>query len=138
MKKQFVSNSTRTVFTRLGFAFLLFVTLQSFAYPATEGEDPTIQIKYVGSVDERIRFQVDLANANEEAYLFSIQDEDGYVFYREKVDKKNYMKKFEWNKEDFNSTKLLFIVTRLKSKKSQLYEVNTYSRTTQEVFITKR
>jgi len=138
MKKQFVSNNTRKAMMRFGVAALLMMgsLTHSFATP-TKGEEPFVNIKYVGVVDQRAQFQFDMITDNDEAYIVSIQGEDGTVLYKEKVAKKIFTKKFELNSGDLNSSKLLFTVTGEKTKKSQSFEVNAQVRTVQDVVVTK-
>ena len=138
MKKQIVSNSTRSNIFRLGFALLLMMNLSSaFANPGTGFEEPYVSIKYAGLKAEAPQFQVDLVNDNEEPYLFIIQDVDGIVLYKERINKKVFNKTFSLKNDDFYPTKLIFSVTGEKSKKTQVYEVNTLVRTVRDVEITK-
>lgn len=138
MKKQFVSNNTRKTLMRFGVAALLLTGsfTHSFASPV-KGDEPFVNIKYVGLVDQRAQFQFDMVTDEDEAYIVSIQGEDGTVLYKEKVAKKVFTKKFEWNNADFNASKLLFTVTGEKSKKTQVFEVNAQVRTVQDVTVTK-
>lgn len=138
MKKQFVSNNKRSIVTRFGFAVLLFLSLsQSFAQTAVKDEEPFVAVKYIGAVENKAQFQVDVVNDNDEAYLLAIQAQDGTVLYKEKIAKKIFTKKFEWNNEESSSPKLVFTVTGERSKKSQVFEVNTQVRTVQDVVINK-
>lgn len=138
MKKQFVSNNTRKAMLRFGVAALLLAGsfTHSFASPV-KGDEPFVNIKYVGLVDQRAQFQFDMVSDNDEAYIVAIQGEDGTVLYKEKVAKRIFSKKFEWNNADFNTGKMLFTVTGEKSKKTLVFEVNTQVRTVQDVTVTK-
>lgn len=138
MKKQFVSNNTRKALLRFGVAALLLAGsfTHSFASPV-KGEEPFVNIKYIGLVDQRAQFQFDMVTDEDEAYIVTIQGEDGAVLYKEKVTKKIFSKKFEWSDGDFNASKLLFTVTGEKSKKTQVFAVNTQVRTVQDVTVTK-
>ena len=137
MKKQFVFSSTRNALVRFGFAALLFLnTTISFA-GGGKGDDPFVSVRYVGAVQERAQFQVDFINDNEEAYLLSIQDEFGTYLYKEKITTRNFTKKFEWLNEGMNANKLVFSVTGLKSKKTQVFEVATEVRTVRDVVVSK-
>ena len=138
MKTQSVSNSTRSNIFRIGFALLLMMNMSNvFASTGDKNEEPYVSIKYAGTTDERPQFQVDLVNDNEEPYLFIIQDVDGIVLYKEKINKKIFNKTFALKNDDFYPTKLIFSVTGEKSKKTQVYEVNTLVRTVHDVEITK-
>jgi hypothetical protein len=136
MKKQFISTKASVV--RFGAAFLLLLNLSTAsANGVNKGEEPFVAVKYVGLVEQRAQFQVDLINDNEEAYLLTVQEEDGSVLYREKITRKIFSKKFEWNNLDHNSSKLVFTVTGEKSKKAQVFEVASQVRTVQDVVVTK-
>ena len=137
MKKQFVFSSTRHAFVRLGFAAILFLNVTTAFAGGGKGDDPFVNIKYIGAVEDRAQFQVDLVNNNEEAYLLTIQDQEGTYLYKEKISTKTFTKKFEWQNEDLQVSKLIFTFTGLKSKKPQVYEVNTAVRTVQDVTINK-
>ncbi|HZH38356.1 MAG TPA: hypothetical protein VEX65_13830 [Flavisolibacter sp.] len=138
MKKQFVSSNTRASIIRFGAAVLLFINLsQASASPVFKGDDPYVNIKYVGLVENRAQFQVDLVNDLQENYLLQIADASGTILYKEKIDKKTFSKKFEWDNVDLSASKLIFSVTGLKSKKTQSFEVNTAVRTVQDVVISK-
>lgn len=136
MKKQFVFSSTRKAIARFGFAALLFMNA-SLAFAGGGKEDPFVNIRYVGAVDDRAQFQVDLVNDNEEAYLLAIQDENGTYLYKEKINTRTFSKKFEWHNEDVNTTRLVFSVTGLKSKKTQVFQVASEVRTIREVVVNK-
>lgn len=138
MKTQLVSKSTRSNIARIGFALLLMMNLSNaFAKTGTPYEEPFVSIKYAGTTEEKPQFQVDLVTDNDEPYLFVIQDTDGIVLYKEKISKKIFNKTFALKNDDFYPSKLIFSVTGEKSKKTQVYEVNTQVRTVHDVAITK-
>jgi hypothetical protein len=137
MKKQFVFSSTRKVIVRFGFAALLFLSTASAFASGNKGEDPYVNIKYIGAVEDRSQFQFDFVNDNEEAYLLYIQDQDGTYLYKEKITSRTFTKKFEWLNGEQPMSKLVFSVTGLKSKKTQVYEVNASVRMVQDVTINR-
>ena len=137
MKKQFVFSSTKNALVRFGFAALLFFNASLAFAGGGKGEDPLFNIRYVGAVNDRAQFQVDMVNDNEESYLLTIQDETGTYLYKEKINVKAFTKKFEWQNDDINANKLIFSVTGLKSKKTQVFEVNTEVRTVRDVVVSK-
>jgi len=136
MKKQF--NSTKASVVRFGTAIVLLFTLSTAsATSVLNNDEPFVAVKYIGQVEQRAQFQLDLINDNDETVFLTIQEEDGSVLYREKIAKKILTKKFEWHNTDHNSSKLIFTVTGEKSKKAQVFEVNSKVRTVQDVVITK-
>lgn len=137
MKKQFVFSSKRNALARFGFAALLFLNATLAFAGGGKGDDPVVNIRYVGAVEDRARFQVDLVNDNDEAYLLAIQDEFGTYLYKEKITNRTFSKRFEWLNEGMNATKLVFSLTGLKSKKTQVYEVATEVRTVRDMVINK-
>lgn len=138
MKKQIVSNRTRASLLRFGAAVLLFMNVAgASANPLPIEDDPYVNIRYVGLVEDRAHFQFDLVNDNEEPYLLMIQEQDGTILYKEKIDKKEFSKKFAWENGSIDSYKLIFTVTGMKSKKTQSFEVNTEIRTVKDVVISK-
>lgn len=138
MKKQIISNNTKKALARIGLAALLFTGTTAYASAQpTQDDEPFFNIKYVGNVEEKAQFQVDMVSDNDETYTLSVQEQDGTVLYREKVTKKAFTKKFSWNNEELNAPKLLFVVTGEKSKKSYVYEVASQVRTVQDVVVTK-
>lgn len=137
MKKQFVFSSTRKVIVRFGMAALLFLSTATAFAGGARSDDPFINVRYIGAVENRAQFQVDLVNDNEEAYLVAIQDQEGTYLYKEKVNARTFTKKFEWQNGEYPAAKLVFSVTGLKSKKTQVFEVNTSVRTVQDVTVTR-
>jgi hypothetical protein len=138
MKAQFVSNSTRVNLVKLSMAVALLLNLSTgSAQSITNEDEPSINIKYTGLVEDKAQFQFDFANDSEQAFLLTIQEEDGVVLYKEKIDRKSFTKRFLWDKGSINASKLIFSVTGLKSKKTQAFEVNTEVRTIQDVVISK-
>ena len=139
MKMKMISNSTKTNLVRFGAAFLILFSSFSTvsAQKATQIGEPHVSIRYAGSVDDKAQFQFDLVSDNEEDYLLAIQEFDGTILYKEKIERRTFTRKFVWNNADINSTKLVFSITGMKSKKTQVFEVNAKVRTVQDVEITK-
>lgn len=138
MKKQFVSKIVKANFVRFGMAALLMMNLTSASAKATtEDTDPFVNISYAGTVKNQAQFQFDMVNDNTEDYMLTIQGDDGVVLYKEKIDKRTFTKKFALDNSENLTSKLVFSVTGLKSKKSQSFEVKPQVRTVQEVVISK-
>ena len=137
MKKRFVFSSTKNVIARFSIAAFLFFNAATAFAGGEKGEDPLVNIRYIGAVQDRAQFQVDLVNDEEEAYLLAIQDENGTYLYKEKISTRTFTKKFEWQNEDISNSKLVFSVTGLKSKKTQVFEVAAEVRTVRDVVVNK-
>lgn len=139
MKKQSISNSTKATLAKFSAAILLWMGSLSpvSAQQAAEPGQPFVSIKHIGSIDERTQFQFDLVTDSDEGYLFSVQEHDGTILYREKIDARSFTRKFAWNNLDINSSKLIFSITGLKTKKTQVFEVKKQLRTIEDVVINK-
>jgi hypothetical protein len=131
---QFVSKSVKASFVRFSVAALFMMSLTSASANDT---DPFVNISYAGTVKNQAQFQFDMVNDNTESYMLIIQGDDGVVLYKEKIDQRTFTKKFALDNSENLTSKLVFSVTGLKSKKSQSFEVKPQVRTVQEVVITK-
>ena len=138
MKKQFVFSSTRKVVTRFALAAALFFNASLAFAGIGKGDEPFVKIQHTGLVENRAQFQVDLVNDADETYLLTIQDHEGTILYKERINAKTFTKRFEWENGDETVGKLIFTVTGLKTKKTYAYEANTEVRTVRDVVISKR
>jgi acetolactate synthase small subunit len=138
MKKQFVFSNARKALIRVSLATFLFTNAAVAFAGGGKVEEPFVTVKYIGATDDRAQFQLDLIADGDETYLLAVQDETGTYLYKEKVNAKTLTKKFEWFNADINTSKLVFSVTGLKSKKTQVFEVNSEVRTVRDVVISKR
>lgn len=138
MKKQVVSKRVKASFVRFGVAALLFMNLTpASAQAVAEESEPFINISYAGTAKNQAQFQFDMVNDNTESYMLTIQGDDGVVLYKEKIDKRTFTKKFALDNSEHQTSKLVFSVTGLKSKKTQTYEVIPQVRTVQDAIISK-
>lgn len=137
MKKQLISKNVKASFLKLSAAALLVMSLTQASAKTEKDTDPFVNIAYAGTVKNQVQFQFDMVNDNAEDYLLVIQGDDGLVLYKEKIDKRTFTKKFALDNNDLQTSKLVFSVTGLKSKKSQTYEVKPQVRTVQDVVISK-
>ena len=112
MKKQFVFSSTRNALVRFGFAALLFMNATMAFANGGKGDEPFVDVKFIGANDNKTQFQVDMINDNDETYLLTIQDGEGMYLYKEKINAKTFTKKFALdNSEGPHTGKLVFTHT---------------------------
>src|SRR5687768_10159572 len=118
MKNRVMQTSIQ--FVRKGFfSATLFVLLLTSVTPNTviaqesNNETPTTTVvKYVGLVDEKLLFNVDIENRSEERCWISIEDEHGNVFYKQNFKEAKYIKTFGINKEEIDGQNLRFILNK--------------------------
>jgi hypothetical protein len=61
----------------------------------------------------------------------------GNTYYSEKVRDRRYSKKFQLDRDDLDRVRLVFTLSGGKEKQSQAFEINTQTRTVQDVVITR-
>jgi|GEM_PF-5926390 len=94
-------------------------------------------IKYLGKVEDRYIFQVDVENKNIESYRISIEDEDGVVLYRQDFRDAAITKRFGFSQEEFSNRQLIFTVSKGREKQQQVFQVSINSRVVQDVVVAK-
>jgi hypothetical protein len=94
-------------------------------------------IKYLGLVEEKLLFNVDINNGNAERCTITIQDEAGEVLYKQEFKDARFVKTFAINKEELAGKNLVFILNKGKAKQEQVYQVSTTSRVVEDVNVAK-
>ena len=95
-------------------------------------------IKYLGFVEDKLLFNVDIDNRNEERCWISIQDETGEVLYRQDFKDARFAKTFGVKKEELEGKNLVFVLMRGKVKQEQVFQVSTNTRVIQDVIVAKQ
>lgn len=140
MKKQIMrtasSNIRKAILHITLFAVFFFLILP--AVPAQEDKplDPSVAIRYVGSLNEQPVFQIDFENTEAETYYISIRDDEGNVLYNEKVKDAKYSKKFKIE-HGSEYARLTFTLSNDRQRKVQVYQINTNTRMIQDVVVTR-
>lgn len=135
-----VGKAARKAILYFGLTSVMAVSFLPSAVHAQDKEKPAptgVEIRYIGSVDEKPVFQIEFENNTEEVFNVSIKDEEGVVLYKERFKDKKFSRKFQFEKADMDHVKLTFTLTGEKEKQSQAFEINTNVRVIQDVVITK-
>jgi hypothetical protein len=117
-------------------ATALVLILSSAGYVASANPDPGTNatvIKHLGATNEALVFQVNVANEKGEKFSIVIKDNSGVILYRGVYNDKNFNKKFHLPKE--NSDKIVFVVKTAAGNKTESFEINSQSRTIEEVVV---
>ena len=94
-------------------------------------------IKYIGTVEDKLVFQVDLDNVTDKQLFVSIKDDEGIILFTEKVKDLKFSKKFAFEKEEFRDRKITFEVHSTKANTAQTFEVSHNLRMVEDVVITR-
>lgn len=137
MKKQTILNAlTRYYVTRL-LIFILLLCSYSFvnAQDSIQAlEKP--ELKYMGTVNGRIVFELDYQRKNSESFTLEIVDQDGYELYRERSREKNFKKQFAIERSDLLNNIITVMVTC--KGKPQKFEINRSFRMVEDISIVRQ
>jgi hypothetical protein len=103
------------------------------------GETPTAAtIKYLGFVEDKLLFNVDIENKAAERCIITIQDEQGEILFRQDFKEARYAKTFGINKEEVDGRNLVFVLIKGKERHEQAFQVSTSTRIVQDVVVAKQ
>lgn len=141
MEKQMRNNNTgiRSTFSRLFIASALvagsFLTGQAQdtnAKPAV-GAD----IRYAGTANDKIFFEVSYKNAGQQPFSVEIRDGEGYVFYTGRFKEKEFRKYFAIDKSEILKASISIAVAAKDAIQRQVFDVTATSHTIDEVNVVK-
>jgi hypothetical protein len=126
--------SLKSIFYGLAVTTALF-----FNSSATAGDDrqsATVELKYVGSVNNKPVFQLNLLNNGvDKEFFVNITDDLGNVLYKARF-KNNSSKKFMLNTDEINLDDMIrFEVIGKTTNKKFTYEINRSTRTSDETSV---
>lgn len=102
---------------------------------STGGSNP--EIRYLGTVEDKLVFQVDLKSTSNTPLFVSIKDDEGVVLFTERVRENEFSRKFAFSKEEFYGQKLSFVIHDANNNTSQAFQVARSMRLVEDVVITK-
>ncbi len=106
----------------------LVVTLAGTATMANNVKNTTpvassIELKFIGNVENQPVFELNLANADADEFFIIIRDEYGSLLYSAKAKGTNITRKFMLN-EEMGDTNLYVEVKSKKNNKSETYKIS--------------
>jgi hypothetical protein len=144
MSTQTVSNISRKVTAIVAAALLAttanFAGAQSVSNIAAANsslinkDQEKVQVKYLGSLEDGVMFNVLFNNTAESNFSLSILDENGETVYTGVFNDKQFDKKFKIAK---NFSKLTFVIKGDKDKFEQSFNINISSRVVEDVAVSK-
>jgi len=110
--------------------------------PAAIANDSTrpipVELKYLGEANNQLQFLLNFeGNAEENEFIVTISDENGFSLYRETLKGEKITKRFLFNSDEFGNSKLKFQVTNKKTNETVVYQINQVARTIQDVVVNK-
>jgi hypothetical protein len=137
-----MKNSTNTHNTLKGFIkpafFVLFFAGLLQAAPvqaAAEPKETPVEIKYLGSQEGTLLFQIHFTNPNAEAVNLVLRDEQGNVIYTEVVREKVYSRKIRFEEMDTDKLKLTLSLRTGKAVQSKTFEIKRSTRVIEDIAV---
>ncbi|HYH15495.1 MAG TPA: hypothetical protein VD794_09750 [Flavisolibacter sp.] len=119
--------------------FLLSMTPQAVLAQERFIDTPSATVvKYLGLVEEKLLFNVDIDNKGEERCWISIEDEHGNVFYKQNFKDAKYTKTFGIGKDEIDGNNLRFVLYKGKVKQEQIFQISTNVRVVHDVVVAKQ
>jgi len=130
MKTKIKNYGTIALF--VAFSFIATVALANNG----NGDTPSVQLKYLGNINNQPVFQLDLNGPQEENFTIAIKDQYGEVLYSEKVKAKTFTRNFRLDTDDLEDA-VLKVEVRDGSKKADVFTINRNTRFVEETSISK-
>jgi len=120
---------------------LLVVAIAAVTIPATAGiksvdpADEAASVKYIGSQNQTLFFNVKYNNVNASKFFVTIKDADGATLFQSAYTDNTFDKKFSLPKTD--SGKVIFTISDKKNNYTESFEITTETRVVEDVVIKK-
>lgn len=133
------TTSIRSFFSKALFAAAL--TAGSFSAVHAQNapaENPVnANIRYAGTLNDKILFEVSYKNAGEKPFTVEVRDGDGYVFFTGRFKDKEFKKYFALDKSEILKTSINISVAAKDAVQRQVFDVTATSHTVDEVSVVK-
>jgi hypothetical protein len=137
-----MKNSTNTPNTLKRFIkpalFVFFIAGMLQAAPVQAADKPTetpVEIKYLGSKEGRLLFQIHFTNPNGEEINLVLRDENGNVIYTDVVRDKVYSRNIRFEEIESNNIKLTLSLRTRKEVQSKTFEIKRSTRVIEDVAV---
>jgi hypothetical protein len=120
---------------------LVAIFLMGFT-PVTFSNDPKqtpVEIKAIGEPNKQPLFELKMNNAEENEFLVRLKDGNGDLLYVETIKGKNVIRRYQLdvNGEEFNTIKLRFEITMLKTNETLVYNITRNMRVVEDIVVAK-
>ena len=122
----------------MGLFTLCTMGLTNATFAGTKPTDPS-ELKFVGKVNDRPVFQLNLNNAEADVYYINIKDANFNVLYSEKVKGTNLTRSYQLDIDpsdlDSSDFGLTVEVTSASTHKTEVYKVSTKTSVTKDIIV---
>lgn len=132
-----MSNMARTLLSATFFSLFIFLFVPSTVQANDKIKNPSVEIKYVGSIDYKPIFQISFDNQDAEEVFLTLRDENGVVIYSEVVKDKKYARKIQLESVESDVLKLTLTLRSKKSTQSEQFQINKSTRVVEDVVVAK-
>jgi len=99
-------------------------------------KEEAAQVKYLGTQDDLVVFNVTYKNSNGTAFSLLVKDQDGSELYRNVYSEKNFNKQFRLPRAD--RSRLIFVIRNNKEGETvKTFEINVNSRYVEDIAVKK-
>lgn len=127
----------KTIIVTAIFSLLSFTAAFAGKSPDSISSLP-VELNYMGVVKNQSLFQLNFSGSEEEnEFIVTITDENGYVFYNQIVKGEKFAKQFLFNAEDLSASKIHFEITGKKTGKTVTYNIDRKTKVIEEINISK-
>lgn len=116
----------------LALAFFSFV-VTSTVQAADKIKSSPVEIRYVGSMDGKPVFEINVKNPGENGTQLSIKDEYGVILYSETIKDKDYSRKVQFENLDMGDLKLTLSLRSKNVYHSQEFKISKNTRLVQDI-----
>lgn len=131
------TNKSKAVLIALMTMFTLWTVTPAMAVENRIDTPVNAELKYIGNLKNNPVFQLDLNNTEKEIFIVTIKDSKGVVLYAEKLKGENITRKYRFLMDEIEEGNIRFEVLAVNTNTKEVYEVDTYVRTSQDVVINK-
>ena len=144
MKQQLVQKASNITRNAIKATFILSALLVTFLPLTGTAQGPfpaknnTPVIKYLGILEDKLVFQIDINSVPEDRVLVSIKDEDGNLLFSERVKEQKFSRKVAIEKEVFEGRKVTFAFQGTKDSSEQTFQVSRNTRLVEDVVVARQ
>ncbi|HUC81452.1 MAG TPA: hypothetical protein VMR70_11080 [Flavisolibacter sp.] len=130
-------SKARFAILKLAMICLLLVNTAAVLQAQPKSNNPKAEIKYVGVVEDKYVFEVVYPNDPQNVFSLEIKDEQGFQFYFGKFKQKSFKKQYAIDKYEVNNGSITFVLATPGGVQKQSFDINSTTRTIDEVSVVK-
>jgi hypothetical protein len=131
---------TKTKMITMGLFTFCAMGFTNATFAASTAGNPT-ELKFVGKVNERPVFELNLNNSEAGEYFIDIKDVNNNVLYSEKINGSNLSRRYQLDINDADLSDpafgVRFEVTSATTHQTTVYKISTQTKVTQNIVVAK-